>query len=146
MFSFLTGLHNTDHCYDDTDNRNYNTGNPNHRFYHLMYLSLNFPSVSPPIYWKFSKCSHFGERRTAYRFGSTHVYYRVFPAIFLHFSAEQASKIHYGQIGYFHKIKFCAFLPRAFYCVKIPGYPLRTQSVPHTYQHKPLLLMSGSPC
>ena len=49
VFSFPIGLHNTDHCYDDTDNRNYNAGNPNHRFYHLMYLSLNFPSVSPPI-------------------------------------------------------------------------------------------------
>ena len=49
MLSFLTGLHDTDYGYDNTDNRNYNTGNPNHRFYHLMYLSLNFPSVSPPI-------------------------------------------------------------------------------------------------
>ena len=49
VFSFLNGLHDTDRGYDDTDDRNYNTGNPNHCFCHLMYLSLNFPSVSPPI-------------------------------------------------------------------------------------------------
>ena len=49
MFSFLTGLHNTDHGYDSTDDRNYNTDNPNHCFCHLMYLSLDFPFVSPPI-------------------------------------------------------------------------------------------------
>lgn len=49
MLSFPTGLHNTDYGYDDTDDRNYNTDNPNHCFCHLMYLSLNFPFVSPPI-------------------------------------------------------------------------------------------------
>ena len=43
-----------------------------------MYLSLYFPSVSPPKYRKFSKCKHFGERRTATRFGNTlHVEYSI---------------------------------------------------------------------
>lgn len=35
MFSFLTGLHDTDHGHDDADNRNYNTDSANHCFYHL---------------------------------------------------------------------------------------------------------------
>ena len=35
MFSFLTGLHDTDHGHDNTDHRNYNTDSANHCFYHL---------------------------------------------------------------------------------------------------------------
>ena len=43
---------------------------------HLKFLSYYFPYVSPPEYRKLSKCTHFGERRTAYRFGSTiYIYY-----------------------------------------------------------------------
>ena len=49
VFLFPTGLYNADYCYDDTDNCNNNTNSANHCFYHLMYLSSNFPSVSPPI-------------------------------------------------------------------------------------------------
>ena len=32
-------------------------------------------------YGKFSKCTHFGERRTAYRFGSTHLYNTIYLAL-----------------------------------------------------------------
>ena len=32
VFSFLASLHDTDHGYDDTDDRNYNTCNSNYRF------------------------------------------------------------------------------------------------------------------
>lgn len=35
MFSFLTGLYDTDHGHDDADDRNYNTDSANHCFYHL---------------------------------------------------------------------------------------------------------------
>lgn len=35
MFSFLTGLYDTDHGHDDADHRNYNTDSANHCFYHL---------------------------------------------------------------------------------------------------------------
>ncbi|MCM1216173.1 MAG: hypothetical protein NC331_06680 [Lachnospiraceae bacterium] len=39
-----------------------------------------FHYIPPPRYWKFSKCTHFGERRTAHHFGNTHDYYtRVQP-------------------------------------------------------------------
>lgn len=49
MFMFLSSLYDTDKRYDDTVDRNNNTDNPNHCFCHLMYLSLNFPFVPPPI-------------------------------------------------------------------------------------------------
>ena len=41
------------------------------------YLSLYFPYVSLLQYWKFSKCTHFGKRRTATRFGNTHLYFSI---------------------------------------------------------------------
>ena len=34
-----------------------------------------FHYIPPPKYWKFSKCTHFGERRTTHHFGNTHKYY-----------------------------------------------------------------------
>ena len=74
MFMFTCGLYDTDYSNNDTNNRHHNTNNTDYYSKHLLFLSLYFPFVSPPKYncWKFSKCTHFGKRRTANRFGSTH--------------------------------------------------------------------------
>ena len=48
MFMFPCSLYDTDKRYDDTDDRNNNTDNVYHCSQHLMYLSIDFPSVSPP--------------------------------------------------------------------------------------------------
>ena len=59
MFMFLSSLYDTDKRYDDTDDRNNNTDNAYHYFQHLMYLSIDFPSVSPPIILEALKMSSF---------------------------------------------------------------------------------------
>ena len=59
MFMFPCSLYDTDKRYDDTDDRNNNTDNAYHCFQHLMYLSIDFPSVSPPIILEALKMSSF---------------------------------------------------------------------------------------
>ena len=59
MFMFPCSLYDTDNRYDDTDDRNNNTDNAYHCFQHLMYLSIDFPSVSPPIILEALKMSSF---------------------------------------------------------------------------------------
>lgn len=50
MPMFLTGLYDTDNCDNDTDHGHNNTSNPDDCFQNqIMYLSLYFPFVPPPI-------------------------------------------------------------------------------------------------
>ena len=72
MFIFFVGLYDTDQCNNDTDDCYYNTNDAHKNFQHqLCTFRYIFHSYHLPKYRKFSKCEHFGERRTATRFGNT---------------------------------------------------------------------------
>ena len=56
MVIFSAGLNDADQSHNYTDNCYHNTNDTQKHFNHqIMYLSLYFPSVSPPRYWKSSK-------------------------------------------------------------------------------------------
>ena len=52
----LDNAYRCDNYANNCHNNSNNTNNQSHRFSHrILYLSLHFPYVSPPQYWKFSK-------------------------------------------------------------------------------------------
>ena len=75
MSMFLTGLYDTDQSYNYADNCYHNTNDTQKHFNHqIMYLSLYFPSVSPPRYWKSSKRKTFWRKANRYPFEITLIF------------------------------------------------------------------------
>ena len=59
LFVCFSGLYHTDYSNNDTDYCHNNTYNAHHCFrHHILYLSLYFPYVSPPIILEGLKCNH----------------------------------------------------------------------------------------
>ena len=74
IFIIFSSLYDTDNGHDNTDNRQDNTDNIDYKQHR--YVSVPIFSIMYHLqrYRKFSKCKHFGERRTAGRLGSTRHY------------------------------------------------------------------------
>ena len=74
VFIIFSSLYDTDDGHDNTDNRQDNTDNIDYKQHR--YVSFPIFSIMYHLqrYRKFSKCKHFGERRTAGRLGSTRHY------------------------------------------------------------------------
>lgn len=75
MDIFSACLNDTDQSYNYADNCYHNTNDTQKHFNHqIMYLSLYFPSVSPPRYWKSSKRKTFWRKANRYPFEITLIF------------------------------------------------------------------------